>query len=138
MMVCKRCESAERQKAGFVRGQQRYRCKGCGYFYTLTPPRGRPLQEKLLALSLYASGLSINRIAQYFRVSPPGVLRWIKKLGHTLCPKVEASAGVIVMELDEMWHYLKKNPTNCGSGKLMILLETNSWTGNVGVVVKTP
>ena len=40
--------------------------------------------------------------------APPGVLRWIKKLGQGLCIKPEPDGQVIVMELDEMWHYLKK------------------------------
>lgn len=138
MISCKRCGSRQAYKAGFVRGYQRYKCKSCAYNYTMTPPRGHPQHEKLFALSLYARGLSINKIAQYFKVSPPGVLRWIKKLGQELCVKPEPDSQVIVRELDERWHYLKKSPINSASGKLMILVETDSWIGNVGLVVKRP
>lgn len=128
MMVCKRCESSGRQKSGFIEDNNGIDAKDMGIF---TPyPTHDPLQENLFALSLHASGLSLYRIAKYFRVSSPEVLRWIKKLGHTLFSKVAAKGGVVVMGLDEMWHSLK-NPTNCRFGKLMILLETDSWTGNV-------
>ena len=45
------------------------------------------MKKKLVALTLYASGLSINKIAGLLKVSPPAVLRWIRKLGTSLCPK---------------------------------------------------
>ncbi|MBX9697244.1 MAG: hypothetical protein K2X53_04070 [Alphaproteobacteria bacterium] len=89
-----------------------------------------------MPLSLYARGLSINKIAQYFKVSPPRVLRWIRTLGKTVRPKPDAE-GQVIMELDEMWHYLKISPINSASGKLMILVETDSWIGNVGLVERT-
>ena len=137
-MGCKKCGEDSFIKSGFVRGLQRYRCKGCGAHFTQTASRGRPMAQKLLALSLYASGLSINRIAKYFQVSAPAVLRWIKILGSTLCPKPEPQGLVIAMELDEMWHYVGSKKTNSGSGRLMILMEDASLIGNVGIVIKQP
>ena len=135
-MNCKKCEGNIFIKAGFVRGLQRYKCKGCGCHITETPHRGRPLAQKLLALSLYASGLSITRIAHYFQVSPPAVLRWIKVLGTTLCPKPEPQGLIISLELDEMWHYVKSKKTNSGFGRLMILMESDSLIGSAGIVIK--
>jgi transposase-like protein len=49
------------------------------------------MEKKLTALTLYASGLSINKIAGLLKVSPPAVLRWIRKLGSSLCPKPQPS-----------------------------------------------
>ena len=135
-MSCKKCDEKAFTKAGFVRGLQRYKCKGCGAHFTETAPRGRSMAQKLLALSLYASGLSINRIAHYFQVSPPAVLRWIKILGTTLCPKPEPQGLIISLELDEMWHYVKSKKTNSGFGRLMILMESDSLIGNAGIVIK--
>ena len=89
---------------------QRYKCKACSRNFTQTALRGVPHKEKLKALMLYASGLSMNRIAQLFGVSAVAVLKWVRTLGTTLCPKIEPSADnqVIVMEVDEFWHFLKK------------------------------
>jgi hypothetical protein len=49
----------EQVKNGFMRGQQRYRCKSCGLNFTATPPRGMPLAVKATAVLLYVSGLSM-------------------------------------------------------------------------------
>jgi len=135
---CKKCFGKKVVKSGFVRGLQRYKCKVCGCNFTETKERGRPLSQKLLALSLYASGLSMNRISQYFNVSTPAVLRWIKILTTKLCVKPEPEGRVIVMELDEMWHYVRSKKTNSGYGRRMILIEDASLTGNVGIVIKQP
>ena len=54
---CKGCGSEEQTKNGFMRGKQRYRCKACGLIVTDTPPRGLPLQVKVMAVLLYVSGL---------------------------------------------------------------------------------
>jgi len=138
MKSCKKCGGVEAFKSGKVRGLQRYCCKGCGAQFTDTAARGRPLSQKLLALSLYASGLSINRIAKYFDVSPPAVLRWIKLLGEKLCKKPEPSGQILVMELDEMWHYLGSKKTNSGYGKLTIHITNDLLTGNVEIVMLKP
>jgi transposase len=42
---------------------------------------------------------------------------------------------VVVMELDELWHFLQKKRTSCGSGWLLIALANASSTGNVAIVM---
>ena len=74
---CKGCGSEEQTKNGFMRGKQRYRCKACGLIVTDTPPRGLPLQVKVMAVLLYVSGLSMNRTAKLLGVSTPSVMHWI-------------------------------------------------------------
>lgn len=136
MISCKFCESSEVFKSGFVRGHQRYKCKQCGKNFTQTPLRGVPEKDKLKALVLYASGLSMNRIAQLFGVSAVAVLKWVRTLGAKLCNKIEPSPDdkVIVMEVDEFWHYLKKRNKRYGSSKPMIVMESDSSIGNLVIV----
>jgi hypothetical protein len=76
---------------------------------------------------LYASGLSLNRIAQLFGVSTVAVLKWIRTLGSTLCPKIEPSGDeqVLVMEVDEFWHFLKKKQKSSGFLRPMIVIKVN-------------
>lgn len=133
---CKRCDSSQTHKNGHVRKMQRHKCRSCGYSFTQTPPRGESMEKKLTALTLYASGLSINKIAGLLKVSPPAVLRWIRKLGSSLCPKPQPTDGqVLIMQLDEMWHYLQSKKTNSGSGRLMICMEKDWLIGNAGIVI---
>ena len=137
-MNCKKCGTDKIVKAGFVRGYQRYKCKGCGYYFTDTPLRGHSFQEKLLSLQLYASGLSLRRIGYLLHVSQVTIQKWIQKLVPELCPKLQPEGRVLVMELDEMWHYLHSKKTNFGSGKLCVVIPVDSLTGNLGVVIEKP
>jgi hypothetical protein len=50
----------------------------------------------------------------------------------------EKRGQAVVVELDEMWHYLRSKKTNFGSGRLIVAIPVNSLTGNVGVVIKEP
>ena len=132
---CKKCQSSKYIKSGFDRKsrQQRYHCKECVCHFTMTRGSGRALAQKLMALSLYTSGLSMNRIAKYFGVSTPAVLRWIKVLGEKLCVKPKPEGRVMIMELDEMWHYIGSKTTSCGYARLTITLDTSSSTGSVAI-----
>jgi transposase len=135
---CKRCGSEEQVKNGFMKGLQRYRCKACGLNFTETPPRGMPLQIKLTAVLLYVSGLSMNRTAKMLGVSTPSVMTWIEQFAKAYAQKPEPEGRAVVVELDEMWHFLKKSPTSSGSGRLGIALRGGSSTGSWAVVTELP
>src|SRR5207344_340256 len=104
---CKGCGSEEHVKNGFMRGKQRYRCKACGLNFTDTPPRGMPLRVKLEAVLLYLSGLSMNRTAKLLGVSTPSVMTWIERFAEVYAQKPEPEGRALVIELDEMWHFLR-------------------------------
>ena len=131
---CKRCGSGEHVRNGLMRGKQRYRCKACGLNFTDTPPRGMPLAMKVTAVLLYLSGLSMNRTAKLLGVSTPTVMAWIERFAEVHAQKPEPEGRALVVELDEMWHYLKKSRTSSGSGRLGIVLRTGSSIGSWAVV----
>ena len=135
---CKRCGSGEHVKNGLMRGKQRYRCRACGLNFTDTPPRGKPLALKITAVLLYVSGLSMNRTAKLLGVSTPSVQAWIEQFAKSYAPKPEPQGRAVVVELDEMWHYLKKRPTSSGCGRLGIVLRGGSSTGSAAVAIELP
>jgi transposase len=135
---CKRCGSEEQIKNGFMRGKQRYRCRACGLNFTDTPPRGMPLALKVTAVLLYVSGLSMNRTAKLLGVSTPSVMTWIERFAKDHARKPVPEGRALVIELDEMWHYLEKSPRNSGSGRLGIVLQGGSWTGSAAVAIALP
>lgn len=59
-MKCPKCSSQTVIKYGRARGRQRYKCKDCGSQFTVERPRARSLEEKLFAMSLLVSGLSMT------------------------------------------------------------------------------
>ena len=135
MTTCPKCNYFEVVKNGQHLGRQRYRCKSCAFQFTRTNARGRPAREKATAVLLYTLGLSLNCIARMFKVSTPAVLRWVRLFAEKTYEKPEPAEAVIV-ELDEMWHYLGSKKTNSGSGKLIVAVPVDSLTGNVGIVIK--
>ena len=139
-MKCKFCGVLECVKNGKVKGQQRYYCKSCFKNFTDTPHRGVGEEKRLLAVSLYASGLSMNRIAQFFDVSCTAVLKWVRAFSEKLCPKIEPdpSQQVLVLEVDEFWHYLKKRVKESGSLKPMIAMVNDLSTGSLEIVMLKP
>ncbi len=105
---CKRCGSVDYAKSGLARGHQRYRCHGCGCHFTDTPLRGKPPAMKALAILLYGmGGMSFSMIGRVLGVSDVAVLKWVRAEAAAL-PEPEVGAGVVRVEVDEMWHFLKK------------------------------
>ena len=135
-VCCKRCGSTRHVRNGLMRGQQHYLCKTCGLTFTDTPARGKPLALKAAAVLLYVSGLSMNRTAKLLGVSAPTIQAWLEQFAAAYAQKPEPEGRAVVIELDEMWHYLKKSPSHSGSGKLGIVLRGDWWTGNAAVVTE--
>jgi transposase len=137
-VCCKRCGSERYVKNGLMRGKQRYLCKECGLAFTETPARGKPLALKAAAVLLYVSGLSMNRIAKLLGVSTPTIQAWLEQFAAAYAQKPEPEGRAVVIELDEMWHYVKKSQSPSGSGKLGIVLQASWWTGSAAVVTRPP
>src|ERR687890_1411717 len=135
---CKRCGSEAHVKNGLMRGQQRSLCKGCGLTFTHTPARGKPLALKAAAVLLSVSGLSLNRTAKRLGVSTPTVQAWLEQFAQAYAQKPEPEGRAVVIELDKMWHYLKKSPSRSGSEKLGIVLQGSWWIGSAAVVTRSP
>ena len=57
---------------------------------------------------LYVSGLSMNRIAKLLSVSTPTIQAWLEQFAAAYAQKLEPEGRAVVIELDEMWHDLKK------------------------------
>ena len=62
---------------------------------------------KINAVLWYLSGVSMNRIAFLLRVSAQAVCIWMRDFAKDPYEKPELTGRIIVLQLDEMWHYLK-------------------------------
>ena len=112
-MGCKKCAGERHVKSGFIKGEQRYKCKDCGCQFVPTRERGRTKKDKMLAVWLYLHGLSFRTIAKLFKVTPKTIYDWVKKYAQGNYVKPVPQGDLVVIEPDEMWHYLqsKKNQT---------------------------
>jgi insertion element IS1 protein InsB len=126
MGVCPQCQGERLVKNGSAAGKPKKRCKQCGYQFTRTTPRGKPLATEINAVLWYLSGMSMHRIAFLLRVSTQAVLTWIRDLATDYYEKPEPTGRTIVLQLDEIWHYLKNK-----RGKLWIWKALDRDTGQL-------
>ena len=137
-MTCLKCGSEAIVKNGFMKGLQRYKCKNCSYQFTKNTPRGKPMKDKILALTLYLSGLSMNMIGQIVGVSAQSVMRWLRIFYSQYAEIPLPEGSVQEVEIDEMHHFLCKKNRLSGSGKYLIIKPGGLLDGNVVIVVRKP
>ena len=118
-MKCKRCRSERVVKNGMRHYKQCYLCRDCRHQYTSETGRHTPQEEKAAVL-LYCLGLSFTAIAQVLFVHPSTILRWVRKYAQENCRK-PVPQGEIVIELDEMWHFVRSKKTRSGFGRLTVV-----------------
>jgi len=126
MINCPKCQSQACVKDGIVQGRQRYRCKDCGYRHSVKE-RGLGPDKKRQALELYLEGLGFRSIGRFLRCSHVAVYNWIKSYGAAI-EGIRSSAGVKVVEMDEMHTSVGSKKTIAGSGLLLIAMENASST----------
>jgi transposase len=80
----------------------------------------------------------MNALGKMFGLHASSILKWIRRCATECYVKPDPTGKAIIMEIDEMWHFLKKNAASSGSGRLLIVIQANSLTGNVGVVMRQP
>jgi transposase-like protein len=116
--ACPACHGTVLIKSGHACGRQRWKCKGGGRQFTRIAPCGKPAGMKQEAAALYCLGLSMTAIGKRLGVSAQSVMRWLRRHAQEHCPKPQPSGRTAVVEIDEMWRFVKKSPRSSGSGRL--------------------
>ncbi len=133
-MNCPRCKSSKIVKAGFQSGKQRRKCKECGRLFVKLSPRGFAPEVKAQAVAIYLEGLGFRAIGRLLGVSNVSVLKWIRSAANAL-PEPAKPAVVDVLELDELWHFVKKRLKHSGCGLRLTVNETSLLTSKQVAVV---
>jgi transposase len=96
--------------------------------------RGKSEEVRYFGVLLHSHGRSLNAVGKLLGVLATAVMKWVKRTAEEHGAKPEPGSAVIV-ELDEMWHFLQKKTTSAGYGRRMIVIRTGLLTGNAGVVM---
>lgn len=115
---CPKCQCAEVVRNGKVKEKQCVKCKNCSFRFTRLIPRGHAPSEKALAIVLCTLELSMNAISKIFDVSAQSVLNWARNFAIANYEK-PAPKDAIIVELDEMWHFLNSKKTNLDMESLL-------------------
>src|SRR5512142_1807954 len=110
MLQCPYCGCDSLVKNGSTRGIPKWKCKTCGRQTSLRGGRAADAEardsKRAEAILLYLCGLSFNVIAFLKAVAPSTILNWVRHGARRWAAKPQPrSEGVIVMELDEVWHF---------------------------------
>ena len=118
-IICKKCKSNIWTKNGYMTNKQRYRCKKCGYNYTVGDKRiTHELGKKALVVRMYLNNCGIRRIAHILQIPLSTVFLWIKKAGQIVEEMVKERKNsedrIEILELDELYTYIKKSQEETG------------------------
>ena len=78
--LCPNCGSDRNIKSGIVNDRQRYKCKECGYFFTVNKI-GKKIDDYYVnkSLQLYLEGLTYREIERILGISHVSIMNWVKK-----------------------------------------------------------
>ncbi|MDR2700678.1 MAG: hypothetical protein LBC12_07805, partial [Nitrososphaerota archaeon] len=76
----------------------------------------------------------MNAIGRMLKVEPSTILYWVKNFALRTYEK-PIPQGEVLVELDEMWHFLRSKKTRSGSGRRTVELPVSLWIGNVAIEV---
>lgn len=78
--LCPNCNSDNFIKSGIVNKRQRYKCKSCGYFFSVNKI-GKKIDDYYVnkALQLYLEGLTYREIERILGISHVSIMNWVKK-----------------------------------------------------------
>jgi transposase-like protein len=110
-MNCPKCGKQHCVKAGFNHNRQRCKCKDCKCQFTQITDKNAT--KRAFALYLYVVGLSMNAIGCMLKVEPSTILYWVKNFALKTYEK-PTPQGEVIIELDEMWHFLRSKKPGLG------------------------
>ena len=80
---------------------------------------------------MYAHGYSFRTIAKFFKVNVHSAFAWVKSFAKRNYSKPTPIDDSVVIELDEMWHFLRSKKDEFGSGKRIAEQQNSSSIGSV-------
>ena len=132
MIVCKVCGEGKVVKNGKnSSNKQKYKCKSCFKTFSCGDDRLKYSPEKRLkVLKMVLEGVGIRAIERLEKVPNPLIIYWIRHFANILRKELRSVdipdevKNIEILELDELFTYVKKNSTKSMYGLLLIETET--------------
>lgn len=120
MEACPNCQSIFFTKAGILKERQRYKCKSCGYFFTVGK-LGKQIDDYYVnkALQLYLEGLTYREIERILGVSHVSVMNWVRKYNIKRPYKGNYHPSYKILNASELQKYFSDSNAIKGAGVLI-------------------
>ena len=126
-MKCPKCSSERTVGNGSSRGIKRRLCRNCGKSFATRKPK-HSKEKKQKAIEMYLNNVGIRKIGVLLKVGPTSVLEWIRNSAALVQEQLDnmlekAKGGRIktdIIEMDEIYTYVKKNKTGYRYGLLIL------------------
>lgn len=120
MKECPQCSSSEYTKSGIINNRQRYRCKACGYHFTVQK-RGKGVQDYYVtkALQLYVEGVSYREIERILGVSHVSVINWVRKYGIKRPERTNYHPTYKILSHEELQNLMSDRSQLSGAGMII-------------------
>ena len=118
--ICPDCESSKTIKSGVIKERQRYRCKQCGYHFTVQK-KGKQIDTYYVikALQLYLEGVSYREIERILGVSHVSVMNWVKKYKLKAPEQFEYRPTYKILNHSELAAHFANRKNLQGSGMII-------------------
>lgn len=106
---CPQCSHQHSTKNGVLNGKQRFRCKSCGYNYTVEK-MGKSIDSYYVikALQLYIEGVSYREIERLLGVSHVSVMNWVKRYDIKIPKSGSYSPSYKILNHNELISFISK------------------------------
>jgi len=117
MKFCPKCNSSATIKSGIIKQRQRYKCKRCGYHFTVEKS-GKSIDNYYVtkALQLYIEGVSYREIERILGVSHVSVMNWVKKYRISRPEQTDYHPSYRILSYEELVDYMKSKDQLSGAG----------------------
>jgi DNA-directed RNA polymerase subunit M/transcription elongation factor TFIIS len=117
---CPNCNSDQYVKSGIINKRQRYKCKNCGYNFTVNK-LGKRIDEYYVnkALQLYLEGLTYREIERIIGVSNVSIMNWVKKYNIKRPSNPNYHPTYKILNHEELTSYMGNIENLSGSGTLI-------------------
>jgi len=120
MRFCPKCNHSRTIKSGVIRGRQRYKCKRCGYHFTVNKA-GKSIDDYYVtkAIQLYVEGVSYREIERILGVSHVSVMNWVKKYNITRPENTDYHPSYRILSHSELIEYMSTKQHISGAGMII-------------------
>lgn len=118
--ACPNCSSENYIKSGIVSNRQRYKCKSCGYFFSVNK-LGKQIDDYYVnkALQLYLEGLTYREIERILGISHVSIMNWVKKYNVKRPKNYNYHPTYKILNTSELTSYFQNLNNIKGAGVLV-------------------